>query len=156
MANNNNNKRSFFSEKRRSNDPNFFNRMDPTELKKYVKRIILDIKFDNIEDNDYSYFTNSKLLSVCIQESYQQFINNTILLQALNIYIDGINKGMIIPYNINITEARIISSNQQTAINKKVQNWNQIYNIFRLVESGSEIITTLKQIQNMSFNPNDI
>ena len=41
-------RQSYFAEKRgRNNDPNFFNRVPMEEIRKNVKRIIRDVKYDN-------------------------------------------------------------------------------------------------------------
>ena len=64
---------SFFeNEIKRNNNPNFFNNMTVDELRRNVKRIIKDIHGNNISDNHYQFFTNSKVINACIEESYYQ------------------------------------------------------------------------------------
>ena len=154
-------KLSYFAEKRQmNNDPHFFDRLPPDELKRNVKRIIKDIKFDNINDNDYVYFTNNNIVKLCMQEAYQQYIDALVLTSALHNYIMGdLFRGNTIP-GLNIVVARNAAANQQVLANAKCQNWLRIYQIFCYIDSMPNdvptIMATLKQIQNINFSVNEL
>ena len=64
---------SYFTEERlRNNNPNFFVNMRDEDLRRQVKRIIKDMRSNTIEEQDYIYFRNDKIISACLTESYSQ------------------------------------------------------------------------------------
>lgn len=147
-------KQSFFAERRSTNNnPNFFNHMSVEEIQKSVKRIIKDIKFDNIQETDYHYFINNKVLTACITESYSQYKTAAVTLNALNYYID---KELKMGFNNipGISDTLACASNEQMKQNLKYHIWGQIYNLFLSIQQGAEVISTLKNIQLMDFNVN--
>jgi hypothetical protein len=153
-------KTSYFAEKRQmNNDPHFFDRLPPDELKRNVKRIVKDIKFDNIIDNDYIYFTNANIITACKAESYQQYIDALVLSTALYSFImKDLMQGVTVP-GMTLPVARNAAANQQVLANARCQNWLRIFQLFSMVEDVTDvgvIINTLKQIQFINFNANEL
>jgi hypothetical protein len=149
-------RQSFFAEKRSANNnPNFFNNMSVDEIRKSVKRIIRDIKFDNIAEQDYLYFTNEKVLSACLTESYVQYQTASVLVNALNYYIqDGLISGFVPYRTTDINQERALATNEQTKQNDRCYNWLQLYQMFNAIYNGADVISTLKNIQLMNLNVN--
>lgn len=149
-------RQSFFAEKRASNNnPNFFNNMDVDEIRKSVKRIIRDIKYDNIAPQDYLYFSNEKVLSACITESFTQYQSAAVLVNALSYYInDGLRSGFVPHKTSDIYQERAMASNEQTKQNIRCYMWLQFYQMFDAIRKGAEIVSTLKNIQLLDFNVN--
>jgi hypothetical protein len=149
-------RQSYFAEMRNiKNDPNFFNRMGVDEIKKNVKRIIRDIKFDNIDHRDYMYFTNAHVLTACMDEAHKQYESASVLVNSLNFYINECLKNGHVPYkttDVNIEHAR--ASNEQLKQNDRCYIWGTIYNLFQSIYNGAEVQSTLKIIQTMDFNVN--
>ena len=80
---------SYFAEKRgQNNDPNFFNRVPLDEIRKNVKRIIKDIKFDMIQDQDFNYFHNPQIIQACIAEAQENYTSCVTICNSLNFYIN--------------------------------------------------------------------
>ena len=58
--------RSSFFEEKRMFDPNFIRSKDcANDVKTNIRRIIKDVYFDMISDEDYVYFKNPIILSSC-------------------------------------------------------------------------------------------
>lgn len=152
-------KQSYFAEMRiAKNDPNFFMRMNVDEIRKSVKRIIKDIKFDNIQDQDYSYFINTNVMSACLCESYEQWYSASVILNALNYYInDGLGNGYRPYKSTDITNERAKASAEQLKQNARCYLWMHIYLLFySIYKYNAPITQTLKSLQTMNFNVNDL
>ena len=54
----------FAEEARRNNNPNFFVNMRDEDLRRQVKRIVRDMRNSNIEEQDFVYFKNDKIICV--------------------------------------------------------------------------------------------
>ena len=159
MANNNNNKKkSFFEEKRlQSNNPNFFKHMPVDEIKRNVKRIIKDIKFDNIKHQDYQYFTNPNVLMCCYQEALQQWRTASVTANALSYYINNVINGNMCPPGIDPLRERIDATNEHVKYTTKASLWLSIYKMFDAIyNNNAPIEATLSNIRNMKFNINDL
>ena len=95
---NNRQRLSFFAEMRRNNNPRFYDTMSTDDLRRSVKRIVTDLKYNNIAEEDYVYFDNNTLFNICIDESERQYKNASVLLNAMNYYINcGLRAGYV-PY----------------------------------------------------------
>lgn len=142
-------RQSYFAEKRgQNNNPNFFNFINIDELRKNVKRIVRDIKFGLIQEQDYTYFTNEKILSACLHESYDQYVAACTLVNSLNYYINNGLNGGYKPYpSSDVMSERINASNQQKIQNTRAYTWMNIYKIFNAIYYGAEIRSTLKAIE---------
>lgn len=152
-------RQSYFAEMRSiKNDPNFFNRMSIDEIRRSVKRIIRDIKSNNIIDQDYLYFSNKNVISACLHESYVQWYSAGVVVNALNYYInDGLNSGYKPFKNTDIRVEMTKASNEQIKQNNRCYVWMSIYGLFySIYYNNAEIISTLKNIQNMKFDINDL
>lgn len=152
-------KTSFFAERRaQNNDPNFFDHMSADELRKSVKRIVRDLKFDNIVHNDYVYFTNPKVLEACLSESYNQFKTAQTMMNALIYYInEPLKQGIVPNKSINVVDERITASNELSKQTTRCNVWLTLYQMFNSIYyNKAEVKTTLAPIQNMQFNVNDL
>lgn len=129
---------SYFAEKRgQNNDPNFFNRIPLDEIRRNVKRIIRDIKMDNIQDQDYNYFYNTQVIQACIAEAEDNCMRATILANSLNFYInEALNKGFKTFPSIDINIERFMASNEHTVQNARSKNWYTIKQIFVGIANG--------------------
>ena len=61
----------FAEERKRNNNPNFYDKMDARDLERNVKRIVRDMRNGNIDEQDYIYFSNLRIISACINVSYR-------------------------------------------------------------------------------------
>lgn len=142
-------RQSYFAEKRGQNmDPNFFNRIPLDEIRKNVKRIIKDIRFDMIQEQDYNYFHNPQILQACIAEAQENYTSSMVICNSLNFYInESLNKGIKSFPSTNIMEERIYASKEQIMQNMRVKHWYTILNMFIAISYGADIITTLAPIK---------
>lgn len=155
---NNNKKRSYFEDKRsQNNNPNFFRHVPFEELKRNVKRIVKDIKFDNIKHQDYQYFTNKNVLTACYFEAYSQWRTATVTYNALSYYISNVVNGAFNIPGIDANQERIEATNEQIKYAKKASLWFSIYKLFDAIyNNNAPIEQTLANIKNMKFNVNDL
>lgn len=148
---------SYFAEKRgQNNDPNFFNRIPLDEIRRNVKRIIRDIKMDNIQDQDYNYFYNSQVIQACIAEADENCMRATIIANSLNFYInESLNKGIKLFPSTDINIERFAASNEHTIQNSRSKNWFTIKQIFIGIANGcygNDIRTALLPISMLDKN----
>ena len=142
-------RQSYFAEKRgQNNDPNFFNRIPLDEIRKNVKRIIRDIRYDMIQDQDYNYFHSQQILQACIAEAQENYTSSVINCNALNFYINEcLNKGIKPFPSSNVIEERMYASKEQIVQNARAKNWYNILQMFIAISYGADIITTLMPIK---------
>lgn len=140
---------SYFAEKRgQINDPNFFNRIALDEIRKNVKRIIKDIRFDMIQEQDYNYFYNNQILQACIAEAQENYTTCVVICNSLNFYINECLNKSIKPFpSTNIMEERIYASNEQIKQNMRAKHWYSILQMFIAISYGADIISTLTPIK---------
>ena len=122
-------RQSFFAEMRSGkNDPNFFKSMKMSELRKNVKRIIIDIKYDNISMIDYSYFQNETIIDACMQECMHQSDKVRATLNALNSYYNDLKNRRYVPYyNFDLFKEMTDVSEKIREFTDKYYLW---YNLF--------------------------
>ena len=142
-------RQSYFAEKRgQNNDPNFFNRIPLDEIRKNVKRIIRDIRYDMIQDQDYNYFHSQQILQACIVEAQENYTSSVVKCNALNFYINEcLNKGIKPFPSNNVIEERMYASKEQIVENARAKNWYNILQMFIAISYGADIITTLMPIK---------
>ena len=142
-------RQSYFSEKRgQNNDPNFFNRIPLDEIRKNVKRIIKDIRFDMIQEQDYIYFHNPQIIQACIAEAQDNYASCIVICNSLNFYINEcLNKGIKPFPSSNILEERVRASNEQIVQNMRAKHWDDILRMFIAISYGADIVTTLMPIK---------
>ena len=140
---------SYFAEKRgQNNDPNFFNRIPLDEIRKNVKRIIKDIRFDMIQEQDYNYFHSSQIIQACIAEAQENYISSVTICNSLNFYINEcLNKGIKTFPSSNIMEDRLYASREQIKQNMRAKYWNDILQMFIAISYGADIVSTLMPIK---------
>ena len=142
-------RQSYFAERRgQNNDPNFFNRIPLDEIRKNVKRIIKDIRFDLIQEQDYNYFHNPQIIQACISEAQENYTSSVVICNSLNFYInEHLNRGSK-PYpSTNIMEERIYASKEQIIQNMRAKYWNDILRMFIAISYGADVISTLMPIK---------
>jgi len=140
---------SYFTEKRgQNNDPNFFNRVAIDDIRRNVKRIIKDIRYDLIQPQDYNYFRNPQVLQACIAEAQDNYVQATILSNSLNFYInEALNKNVKMFPSMDIIQERVFASQQQIVQNARSKNWGAILSMFTNVSMGCEPEITLMNIK---------
>ena len=142
-------RQSYFAEKRgHNNDPNFFNRISLDEIRKNVKRIIKDIRYDIIQEQDYIYFYNNQIIQACISEAQYNYDTCVILCNSLNFYINEcLNRGIKTFPSTNIMEERVRACNEQIKQNMRAKHWYNIANMFIAISYGADPIQTLIPIK---------
>ena len=149
-------RKSFFAEQRESNsNPNFFNTMDFNLLRNNVKRIVKDASEGNILPEDYVYFGNDNVINACLQESWDNYIENHTLRLALECYrAIGLPSRWVTP-DVDINMQYIVSGNALIKATERENIWYAVYNIFvsisqKVVDPQSALIA-LNRFQKQSI-----
>lgn len=144
-------KLSYFAEVRiKNNNQNYFNTAPINDIEKSVKRIIRDIIFDNITENDYQYFLNQRLLQVCIKVADTNYRKADIEARALMFYINEILNKNFSPFpSINMDEERNMAIKSQTDMNIKAGYWKMILDVFHNISYGYDPIQQCTYIKNI-------
>lgn len=150
-------RQSYFAEKRgRNNDPNFFNRLPIEEIRKNVKRIIRDVKYDNIQEQDFNYFYSKQIIQACLMEAYDNWMDCSVISNSLNIYINEFLNKNLKPFpSTNIIQERNVASKQQCDYNIKTKTWYNLYQIFNNIWNGANkeaCLNDIKHIDNKFIN----
>jgi hypothetical protein len=142
-------RQSYFAEKRgQNNDPNFFSRIPLDEIRKNVRRIIKDIRYDLIIEQDYNYFHSQQILQACIAEAQENYTSSVVVCNSLNFYINEcLNRGVKPFPSSNLMEERMYASKEQIVQNARSKNWYNILQMFIAISYGADIRTTLMPIQ---------
>ena len=126
------------------------------EIRKNVKRIIRDVKYDNIQEQDFNYFYSNQIIQACLLESYENFVNCSIISNSLNFYINECLNKNIKPFpSTDIIHERNIASQQQCNYNIKTKTWYNIYQIFNNIWNGGNkeaCLNDIKAIDNKFIN----
>lgn len=140
---------SYFSEKRgQNNDPNFFNRVGLDDIKKNVRRIIKDIRFELIQDQDYIYFTNPQIIQACISEAQDSYATSVSISNALNFYIsECLDRNIKLYPSSNVMQERMYASREQVLQNMRAKHWYAILQMFIAISYGADPILTLAPIK---------
>lgn len=147
-------KLSYFEEKRlQYSDPNFFNReQNIIDLKQQMKRIVQDIKFNNIKQEDFIYFTNNKILLACIDACWQNYLSALAEYNAINYYLTNniysINVPQIAPKLDEASRASTIA----IKLADKLFVWQHCYKVFHDIYNGFAGLDALSSIQNFDNN----
>ena len=147
---------SYFAEERgRNNNPNFFVNMRDEDLRREVKRIIKDMRSSNIEEQDYVYFKNDKIISACLSESYTQWKSAETIKNALTYYFNvPLNNGVLLYPTINLWEERTNTSNELGKVTNRANLWSIAYRTFLDISNGADVglaITNLYKIDQRLF-----
>ena len=131
----------FAEERKRNNNPNFYEKMDIKELERQVKRIVRDMRNGNINEQDYIYFSNTRIISACINVSYREMRNANLIVAALQNYNSNYlyNMSISFPNNDNVMEDRQLATNLMNANANKAGIWGQCYSIFIAMSQGGDI-----------------
>lgn len=143
-------RKSFFEEKRLY-DPSFTKSKDcMDQVRQNTKRIVKDIYFGLINDTDYNYFTNDRIISTLVSVAWENHKDNLIIVGAINDYISKLAFNQS-PYNPNILEERMRATNIQTRANRQAYVWGMIYQHFDYVAKGIDTPQNiLKYIQGLN------
>ena len=147
---------SYFTEERlRNNNPNFFVNMRDEDLRRQVKRIIKDMRSNTIEEQDYIYFRNDKIISACLTESYSQWKSAETIKNALAYYFSvPLSNGTVLYPTINLWEDRTNASNELGKFTNKANLWNIAYRTFLDISNGADVgmaISNLYKIDQRLF-----
>lgn len=144
----------FAEERRRNNNPNFYDKMDTRDLERNVKRIVRDMRNGNIDEQDYIYFANTRIISACINVSYKEMRNANIEMAALQNYNSTYlyNMGMSFPNNDTIMEDRQIAANLININANKAGIWGQCYIIFTCIRDGGDVGRLIHCLDNIDRN----
>ena len=147
-------KLSYFEEKRiQYADPNFFNNdKNIIDMKQQMKRIIQDIKYNNIKQEDYIYFTNSKILLACIDACWQNYLSALAEYNAINYYINNGLYTTAIPQIATKFDEASRASTIAIKLSNKVFVWQHCYKVFHSIYNGWANLDILSTIQNFSSN----
>lgn len=139
---------SYFAEERgRNNNPNFFVNMRDEDLRRQVKRIIRDMRNCNIEEQDYVYFKNDKIISACLTESYAQWKSAETIKNALSYYFCVPLANGVLPYPTNnLWEERTNASNELGKFTNKANLWSIAYRVFLEISNGADIAMAMSNL----------
>lgn len=144
---NNNVRRSFFAEQREKNlNPGFINSLDFTYLRQSVRRIVKDINDNIISQDDYKYFLSPNLLNACLQESYENYLSNRCLRNALHYYRTMAIPNRLIPPEIDANTEMTTAGIELTKACARESMWLIIYNTFYAIYCGADIAMQLVNI----------
>lgn len=137
-------RQSFFEEQRRKfNDPNFFNRIDLNELEKNVKRIILDVSNTLITEQDFIYFKNDKIISACINKASKECKIAEVTSNALYMYIGSLTSQQFVPMQLNniqdMQSQREVASAQHVKMLAKTSAWRECLYAFTLLRDRKDL-----------------
>jgi len=137
---NNQQQASYFDERRhRYADPNFYNRSDiVADISRNAKRIIRDIRFGNISEEDYIYFTQTNIINTLIQIAENGYKSSVTELNALNFYINYGIRNRMVPVWVDINEEISLAANSQITLNNRVNIWGTLMNLFYNVRNGAD------------------
>ena len=138
---------SFAEERSRNRNPNFYVNVRDEDLRRNVKRIIRDIKNNNIEDQDLVYFQNDRIISACITESTAQWRSAETIKNALMHY----NNTVLIPNNLpyvscQIWDERANVCNELGKYANKASLWGIACKVFMDIANGGNIRNNLYNI----------
>ena len=156
-AHNKKQRMSYFAETRQTQvNPNYFSTADPNVLQRNVKRILKDIANGNIIPEDYVYFKNDNLLTVCMNESYKEMMRNWVLSRALTFYkMDVLQKNMQMYFVNTVIEYTIAGVELQQATGR-ASAWNCAFACFKQISQGSDPMMTLAPLAQFVRIINDI
>lgn len=144
-------RKSYFEEKRSQySNPNFFNTGNSlNDIANNVKRIIKDVKFGLISDEDYVYFQNNNVINVCTQVAYKNSVEAMTCANALQFYINmGLNKGYS-PVGYEQLGELTNATNAYNTFSRRAYTWMEIYKMFTAVRSGYDVRSCLQFIVNI-------
>ena len=143
---------SYFEEKRlQYSDPNFYNKdQGIIDLKQQMRRILQDIKYDNIKQEDYVYFTNNKILLACIDACWQNYLSALSEYNAINYYIINGIYSVSVPQIATKMDEASRASNIAIKLSNKVFVWQHCYKIFISIYNGAglELLQTIKNFES--------
>lgn len=143
-------KRPSFFEDKRLHDPNFIRSRDcMNDVKNNIRTIIKDVYFDQILDQDYIYFTNDNILWSLIQTSYENYKNNELIVNAMNLYLNELNMNRS-PFSANILEERMRCSNLQIKANRLAIAWSMVHQQLQYIRMGADPKASLQYIRGLS------
>lgn len=138
---------SYFAEEKNRSNPHFYTKMKLIDLRRKVKRIIQDIHRGNIEDEDLIYFTNDKIISACLVESFEQWTMSYTIQKALMYYSSGpLANGQVAFQDTNIYDERANVANATAKISSKTSAWELIYRAFYDISTISTQISDSTQL----------
>lgn len=148
---------SYFAEERtRNNNPRFYEKLEDRDLRRQVKRIAKDIKNGLIEEQDYIYFKNPKILSACISVAREEWLNATVTAEALSMYLNSPIYSSFSLYNYDINQKRISASNELNRLSVKANVWKLYLDVFITIEAQPDFNPKeiFQFICIQKFNPN--
>lgn len=142
----------FAEERKRNNNPNFYDKMDARDLERNVKRIVRDMRNGNIDEQDYIYFSNVRIISACINVSYREMRNANVTVLALQNYNSSYlyNMSMSFPTDDNIMQDRQIATNLINVNANKAGIWGQCYSIFTAIRDGGDVSRLIHCLDNIN------
>ena len=147
---------SYFAEEKSRSNPHFYTKMKLIDLRRKVKRIIQDIHRGNIEDEDLIYFTNDRIISACLVESYDQWTMSYTMQKALMYYRSGpLANGQVAFQDTDIYSERANVANAISKISSKTSAWELIYRSFYDIsilsnqQFGNDNSQLIMQIKNI-------
>ena len=148
--NKSNKRKSFFAEQRDTYmNPNFINNMDLLLVRQNVKRIIKDINDCIITQEDYEYFRSNNVINACIQESYEQYLSNRCIKNALSSYRSIILPQRLVTPEVDINTEYTTSGIEFTKAATKETIWWTAYCTFMAIYNGAnpmDVVVNLMRI----------
>lgn len=145
-------RKSYFEEKRgQYSDPNYFNKPQAVEdIAQNVKRIVRDVWFGMISDNDFNYFMSPNIINTCVATSYKYYVEANTISNSLMFYIqNGLNKGYT-PLGGVLNQELTLACSEQARFGQRAYMWLAIYQLFYAITMGADIRQQLDQIKSFS------
>ena len=142
----------FAEERKRNNNPNFYDKMDTRDLERNVKRIVSDMRNGNIDEQDYIYFSNVRIISASINVSYREMRNANVTVLALQNYNSTYlyNMSISFPMDDSIMQDRQIATNLINTNANKAGIWGQCYSIFTAIRGGGDVGSLIHCLDNIN------
>ncbi len=147
---------SYFEEMRaKYNNASFYDRMSAGEIAMNVPRIIRDIYYNNIKEQDYVYFQNDKIIRSCLEVCGKEAEEARSINFALQFYInDVLAKGMMPCMSTNKVREISAAGAALQKFNSRWNVWHVCYWSFNNIMNGGPIVESLESIK--AFNKDAI
>lgn len=139
----------------RYNDPNYFNRTPISELQKQTNRIISDIRYGKITEEDLIYFSSRNLLDALINECYVRKLTAEIHAKSMRFYCAFYNKPGYNVYASPMGPSEIVEMGNVLTKDEQLYNiYTTFYNAFTSIKLyNADVKNTLTALQNFNFDP---
>ena len=153
--------KSFFDDKRYGfSDANFINREDfYKDLSKpnAYKRIVRDVTYNTISDNDYIYFTHNRFITTLRMYATIELNHNKVIANALSYYVQDVlttNRIYQSREPVNVLAELNISKGIEELVHHRVFVWTQFLTALDMILNGVATPQQAFDSYRLSFGTN--